>query len=230
MSPEDNKAIIRAHVEALLSQHRVDQAKEFFTPDYLDHAPRPDWVGPATDPSQTGLSGRGGRDDQRDDPGGRRPRRPSPVDMGTHPPGPAAPRMAGRGRAAPGPGALLCSEPRGRANIASPAVDGHRHPDRRRPQGTRVGRPGPGRHPPSRRVTVRDRRCHRRQPRPHGRVVALAQAAVSTGASPTRASEPITQSFDSPGVQHCRQQHQPSASLRLQPSLPTVHEMIVVNA
>jgi steroid delta-isomerase-like uncharacterized protein len=41
MSLEDNKAIMRAHVEALFNQHRVDQTDEFFTQDYLDHAPLP---------------------------------------------------------------------------------------------------------------------------------------------------------------------------------------------
>jgi uncharacterized membrane protein YdjX (TVP38/TMEM64 family) len=61
----------------------------------------------------------------------------------------------------------------------------HRHPDRRRPQGAGVGRPGPWRHPPCR-VAVGDCRCRRRGRGPHRRVVALAQAAVITGACPTR--------------------------------------------
>ncbi len=41
MSLEDNKAIMRAHVEALFNQHRVEQTEEFLTQDYLDHAPLP---------------------------------------------------------------------------------------------------------------------------------------------------------------------------------------------
>jgi steroid delta-isomerase-like uncharacterized protein len=41
MSLEANKAIIGAHVAALFNQHRVAQTDEFFTPDYLDHAPLP---------------------------------------------------------------------------------------------------------------------------------------------------------------------------------------------
>jgi steroid delta-isomerase-like uncharacterized protein len=41
MSLEDNKAIVRAHVEALFNQHQVAQTDEFFTQDYLDHAPLP---------------------------------------------------------------------------------------------------------------------------------------------------------------------------------------------
>jgi steroid delta-isomerase-like uncharacterized protein len=41
MSLEENKALIRAHVEALFNQHRVEQTEEFFTHDYLDHAPLP---------------------------------------------------------------------------------------------------------------------------------------------------------------------------------------------
>lgn len=41
MSLEDNKAIMRAHVEALFNQYQVAQTDEFFTQDYLDHAPLP---------------------------------------------------------------------------------------------------------------------------------------------------------------------------------------------
>jgi steroid delta-isomerase-like uncharacterized protein len=41
MSLDEHKAIIRAHAEALFNQHRVDRTDEFFTPDYLDHAPLP---------------------------------------------------------------------------------------------------------------------------------------------------------------------------------------------
>jgi steroid delta-isomerase-like uncharacterized protein len=41
MSPDEHKAIIRAHVEVLFNQHEVDRTDEFFTPDYLDHAPLP---------------------------------------------------------------------------------------------------------------------------------------------------------------------------------------------
>jgi steroid delta-isomerase-like uncharacterized protein len=41
MSLADNKAIMRAHVEVLFNQHRVQQTDEFFIHDYLDHAPLP---------------------------------------------------------------------------------------------------------------------------------------------------------------------------------------------
>ncbi len=41
MSLDEHKAIIRAHVAVLFNQQRIDRAEEFFTPDYLDHAPLP---------------------------------------------------------------------------------------------------------------------------------------------------------------------------------------------
>ena len=41
VSTEDNKAILRAHAEALFNQKRLDQMDEFFAPDYIDHAALP---------------------------------------------------------------------------------------------------------------------------------------------------------------------------------------------
>ncbi len=41
MSPEDNKAIIRAYVETIFNQQQVDRADELVAPDYLDHAALP---------------------------------------------------------------------------------------------------------------------------------------------------------------------------------------------
>ena len=44
VSTEDNKAILRAHAEALFNQKRLDQMDEFFAYDYLDHAAMPGQV------------------------------------------------------------------------------------------------------------------------------------------------------------------------------------------
>ena len=41
MSPDEHRAIIRAHVAVLFNQQRIDRTDEFFAPDYLDHAPLP---------------------------------------------------------------------------------------------------------------------------------------------------------------------------------------------
>ena len=41
MSLEDNKAIIRAYVEAVWNQQQLDRADEFMAPDFLDHASLP---------------------------------------------------------------------------------------------------------------------------------------------------------------------------------------------
>jgi len=41
MSPDDNKAILRASYEVVFNQHQVDRADEFYAPDYLDHAAAP---------------------------------------------------------------------------------------------------------------------------------------------------------------------------------------------
>jgi steroid delta-isomerase-like uncharacterized protein len=41
VSLDEHKAIIRAHVAVLFNQQRIDRTEEFFTLDYLDHAPLP---------------------------------------------------------------------------------------------------------------------------------------------------------------------------------------------
>lgn len=41
MSTEENKEIIREHIEVLFNQHQVDRADEFFTRDYIDHGALP---------------------------------------------------------------------------------------------------------------------------------------------------------------------------------------------
>ena len=41
MSPDEHKAILRAHAEVLFNQHRVDRTAETVAADYRDHAPQP---------------------------------------------------------------------------------------------------------------------------------------------------------------------------------------------
>ena len=41
MSPDDNKAIIRAYVETIFNQRQVDRAGELVASDYVDHAALP---------------------------------------------------------------------------------------------------------------------------------------------------------------------------------------------
>ena len=41
MSAEENKAIIREHLDVLFNQHRVDRTDETVAPDYIDHRPLP---------------------------------------------------------------------------------------------------------------------------------------------------------------------------------------------
>jgi predicted ester cyclase len=41
VSPDDNKAILRAYVETIFNQKQVDRADELVAPDYVDHAALP---------------------------------------------------------------------------------------------------------------------------------------------------------------------------------------------
>jgi steroid delta-isomerase-like uncharacterized protein len=41
VSPDDNKAILRAYVETIFNQKQVDRAGELVAPDYVDHAALP---------------------------------------------------------------------------------------------------------------------------------------------------------------------------------------------
>jgi hypothetical protein len=41
VSPDDNKAILRAYVETIFNQKQVDRAGEFVATDYIDHAALP---------------------------------------------------------------------------------------------------------------------------------------------------------------------------------------------
>jgi steroid delta-isomerase-like uncharacterized protein len=41
MSPDDNKAVIRAYVETIFNQRQVDRAGELVASDYVDHAALP---------------------------------------------------------------------------------------------------------------------------------------------------------------------------------------------
>ena len=41
MSPDDNKAILRAYVETIFNQQQVDRADELVAADYVDHAALP---------------------------------------------------------------------------------------------------------------------------------------------------------------------------------------------
>jgi steroid delta-isomerase-like uncharacterized protein len=41
VSPDDNKAILRAYVETIFNQKQLDRADELVAPDYIDHAALP---------------------------------------------------------------------------------------------------------------------------------------------------------------------------------------------